>query len=155
MWLPHPSSVWLWVMKVFRCAYYVVSQFSCRLLWSNKTSEQSWYVAAIAAWHTSEKCQRSGADKVGVNSWLTQSPFLKFHLCVLSLSLPCSLCCFLIDFSILNSLSFSSIHCESTKPFLLYKRQILNKMYHSCESSASFVDVLAVKKQSEVCTLPA
>lgn len=22
LWLPHPSSVWLWVMKMFRCAYY-------------------------------------------------------------------------------------------------------------------------------------
>lgn len=104
LWLLHPSGVWLWVMKVFRCAYYVVSQFSCRLLWSNKESEQSCYVEAISAWHTSEKCQRSGADKVGVNSWLTQSLLLKIYLCVPSL--PCSL---LLCLSIFPNLGFFSL----------------------------------------------
>lgn len=108
-----PSGVWLWVTEVFRCAYYVVSQFSCRLLWSNKASEQSWYVAAIAAWHTSEKCQQSGADKVGVNSWLTQSPFLKFYLCVHSPSLsfsPLLFCCiFCLSY---YSLFFPIFHCK-------------------------------------------
>lgn len=101
--LPHPSGAWLWVIKVFRCAYYVVSQFSCRLLWSNKASEQSWCVAAIAAWHTSEKCQRSGADKVGVNSWLTQSPLSSFTCLLSFFSPPCSHSfCFSLYFPVLR-----------------------------------------------------
>lgn len=47
-------------------------------LWFNKASEQSWSVAAIAAWHSSEKCQQSGADKVAMNSGLAHSPFWSF-----------------------------------------------------------------------------
>lgn len=101
---PHPCSVWLWVMKVFRCAYYVGSHFSCRLLWSNKESEQSCYVEAISVWHISEKCQQSGADKVGVNPWLTQSLFLKIYLCAIPLS-----CSFLLRFSIFLILGFFSL----------------------------------------------
>lgn len=50
---------------------HIVSQFCYRLPRSTKGSENCW-VKAISAWHTYENSQ-SGADKDGLNCWL--SPF--------------------------------------------------------------------------------
>lgn len=97
---------------------------------SNKASEQSRYVAAIAAWHASEKCQQTGADKVGVNSWLTQSPFWNFTFVFSlfpSLLYPFFSVCQCIPQSIFSLL----YNCLSCKPIIPYNRQSFYRICHS------------------------
>lgn len=95
-----------------------------------RRSEQSW---CVAAWHTSEKCQRSGADKVGENSH-SKVPFWRSTF---SLSL-------LLFLTIFLNLVYLSLPRESISSILLYNSQTLSKICHSCESSsACSVSVLA------------
>lgn len=112
--LPHPLQCGFLTplvcgCELWRCLDVHIMWCSSLAAGCNKASEQSWCVAAIAAWHTSKKCQRSGADKVGVNPWLPQIPFWSVTF-VFSLFLSLVLsCCFPVCFWILYSSLFP--HC--------------------------------------------
>lgn len=115
--------------------------YSCKLLWSYKEIEQSRYVAAIAAWHTSEKCQRSGAYKVGS----LKVPFEVLPLFPLSFS---PLFSFTVSLYILEScipLSFptaDSCECANTWFYITDRhciKFVIHVSYQHCLLSLSWL----------------